>query len=99
MKLPISIVAVCAAIMLPQAVSAQEATDTADAPQVIKGSMIYDSEGKKLGRVYSIRENDDGSRIIQVIYRQRMLSIPESMLTADEKGFTASSTRAELSKP
>ena len=96
MKLPMIFAIALAASAIPQTLMAQDADDAKQSVEVKSKSMIYDSEGKKIGRVYNIRENDDGSKTIQVIYQHKMLSIPESTLTADEKGFTTSSTRQEL---
>ena len=94
MKLPLTFAAALIAFSLPHTGFAQEA----DAPQVEKNDKILDSEGRRVGKVYDVREEKDGTRTVLVIYRSKMLSIPESDLTPGEKGFAVNKTRVELSR-
>lgn len=96
MKLPLTLAAALVALSIPQAGIAQEPTDAPATPTVKKGDMIFGADGKRIGRVYRVEEEKDGTRVIKVIFRSKMLSIPEDTLTAGERGFVASSPRSEF---
>lgn len=78
----------------PALAQADAVPATAAAPAAVKkGSMIFSSEGRRIGRVDYVRGDAAG-----VIFDGRFVNIPVSTLSSDASGFKSSLTRAEISK-
>lgn len=75
------------------ALSQTAAPASAISAESLKGAMILSADGRRIGRVDRLRDD-----AITVIYSGRIVAIPVSTLTASDKGFTSTLTRAEIGK-
>ena len=88
-------IAVASALSLATPVFAQSAPEAAAAPK--SGAKIFSSDGKLIGRIDRINKNKDGTpTTAAIIYQSRFIYIPVSTLSADEKGYASSLSRAEI---
>lgn len=69
----------------------EPAAATAAAPTIKKGAWIWSSDGRRLGRIETLR---NGS--VSLIYGARIIYIPTSSLSATEKGLATTLTRKEI---
>jgi hypothetical protein len=92
MKISYALAIALAAAAVPA--FAQSAAETAAATSgVAKGSMIFSSEGRRIGRVDRVRPAS-----VSVIYNGKFVEIPSSSLTASENGFKTSLSKVDLAK-
>lgn len=74
----------------PVAAQAQTAAPAADAG-VARGAMIFSADGRRIGRVDYVRDGQVG-----VIFDGRFVVVPIATLSAGERGFTSTLSRAEI---
>lgn len=96
-------VALASALTLAAAGNAEEAAPAAApaaaAPAVKTGAHLKTSDGKRLGRIERLITSKDGNTVLaSVIYDSRFVYVPVSTITASDRGFVTSLTRAEVSK-
>jgi hypothetical protein len=75
-----------------------EAAPAAAAPAAPKlGSVIWTTDGKRLGRVDEFRKAKGGEvTSVGIIYDSRFVFVPISTLTANDKGFVSSLSLKEV---
>jgi len=98
-------IAVALAVLAAPAAIAQTAAEPAAspapaaAPVVKAGAILTSAEGRKVGRIERIVKAKDGTPLsASVILDSRFVFVPVSTISAKEKGFSTSLTRAELSR-
>jgi len=82
---------VAAAALMAAPAMAQN--DSSAATSVKKGVMVFSADGRRIGRIDFIRDNEVG-----IIYDGRFIKIPVSTLSSAEKGVVTTLTRAEVGK-
>ena len=88
--------AVISAISIGTVASAQPA---ASAPQVKSGAWVRTSDGAPIGRIEYVDKAKDGTpQAVAVIYQMRIVHIPAGSLSAQDKGFVTSLTKADVNK-
>jgi hypothetical protein len=105
MRLPLACAALVTAFSMSSAALAQDAGSAA-APaaatasaQLKVGEWIRTSDGAPVGRINYVQKGKDGSaEFVGVIYEMRMIHIPASSLTASEKGYTTTLSKADVNK-
>lgn len=86
-------------IALPLAASAQEAAPAAAASELKPGATLWSSDGKRIGRVDRIVATQAGAPgWANVIVDSRFVSVPVTTISAGDKGFATSLSRAEIRK-
>lgn len=83
------------ALAAPAAAYAQEpaATAAVEAPAAKRGQMLRDAEGRRVGRIDSIR-----SDVATVIHESKIYRIPLNTITTSDRTATTSLTLAEIKK-
>lgn len=75
------------------------ASAQSSAVEISRNSVIYSSDGTKIGRVENILKAKDGTPLsVKVIYRGKFLTFPVSSFTAGEKGVTTSFSNTDIKK-
>jgi len=82
---------VAAAALIAAPAMAQ--SDSSAATSVKKGVMVFSADGRRIGRVDFIRDNE-----VAIIYNGRFIKIPVSTLSSTENGVATTLTRAEIGK-
>lgn len=86
-------VLIAAGLMSVPAVAQAEVAAVQAAAIAKRGDMVYSSDDRRIGRIDRVRGDKVG-----IIYRDRFVDIPVSTLTAADRGFKTSLTRAEVNK-
>lgn len=85
---------VIAAGLMSRPAFAQADVASAQASVAVKrGDMVYSADDRRIGRIDRVRGDKVG-----IIYRDRFVDIPVSTLTAGERGYKTSLTRADINK-
>jgi len=75
------------------AAPAMAQNNSSAATSVKVGNMVFSADGRRIGRIDFIRDNEVG-----IIYNGRFIKIPVSTLSSAEKGVATTLTRAEVGK-
>ena len=78
--------------VLSAPVAAQTPAVAAASAQIKRNDRITSVDGKRIGKVYSVRRDNGGAGTALVIYGQRFVTVPLSTITAGEKGYVTSLT-------
>lgn len=87
------VLAIALSALATPAVAEPAADNTANASAVIKGAVIFSSEGRRIGRVDRVL-----SKGVSLIYDGRFIEIPLDTLKPADKGYMTSLTKSDLNK-
>lgn len=77
---------------------AHAAEPAVSAVAVKEGAMVFSADGRRIGRVDRVKSTDGTPIAVSIIYNGRFIYVPVSTLTASDRGFTSSLTKADLVK-
>lgn len=80
-------------------VMAQAPAESTAAPVSVKeGAMVFSADGRRIGRVDRIKSANGAPSAVSIIYGGHFINVPVSTLSASDRGFTSTLTKAELGK-
>jgi hypothetical protein len=99
MRMSLFSAAVISALSISTTLAAQPAP-TANAPlQVKEGQWVYTTDGAAVGRIDYVDHAKDGApTYVGVIHDMRLVHIPANTLSAGQKGYVTSLSKADVGK-
>jgi len=93
----------CAALISTLQVStiaaAQDPAPAATPLELKRSALIFSSDGKRVGRIDYVGKNKEGTpAYVAVIFDSRLVHIPLSTLSANDKGYATTLTFSQVSK-
>ena len=82
-----------AALVIAGAASAAQA---ADAPVLKRGALVFSADAKRIGRIDYVNVKDGAPSDIAVIYNSKIVHIPASTLSNNDRGVVTSLKITEL---
>jgi len=88
---------ILAAVLIAGAASAGQAADAAAAPTLKRGALVFSADSKRIGRIDYVGTAKDGTPAdIAVIYQSKIIHIPVSTLSNNDRGVVTTLAAAEL---